>query len=192
MGVVARSSKGWSSFADVIAAAKGGQKLRFGAMSPKLADLAYLLGKAQGVDFNVVSVRGGKAVMDGVNAGDLDLGFMAGIQQKGVTAGDLVNLASALSVPLEQTPEAPTFADLGVEFNADGYFVFVGPAGMPPDAQGALANAIALVASDESSKVGGIIKKAFGGAAIISGDDLTNLLKDGYLKADELLDVASQ
>ena len=192
MGVVARSSKGWSSFADVIVAAKGGQKLRFGAMSPKLADLAYLLGKAQGVDFNVVSVRGGKAVMDGVNAGDLDLGFMAGIQQKGVTAGDLVNLASALSVPLEQTPEAPTFADLGVEFNADGYFVFVGPAGMPPDARDALANAIASVSSDESSKVGGIIKKAFGGAAIISGDDLTNLLKDGYLKADELLDVASQ
>lgn len=97
-----------------------------------------------------------------------------------------------LSVPLEQTPEAPTFADLGMEFNADGYFVFVGPAGMPPDAQDALANAIASVASDESSKAGGIIKKAFGGAAIISGDDLTNLLGDGYLKADELLDVASQ
>lgn len=37
-------------------------------ISPKLADLAYLLGKAQGVDFNIVSVRGGRAVMNGVTA----------------------------------------------------------------------------------------------------------------------------
>ena len=115
MGVVALSSKGWTSFDDMIAAAKDGG-LRFGTMSPRLADLAYLLGKAQGVDFNIVNVKGGKAVMNGVNAGDMDVGFMAGIQSKGVAAGDLVNLASALSVPLKQTPDAPTMADLGVPF----------------------------------------------------------------------------
>ncbi|MDP5346931.1 MAG: tripartite tricarboxylate transporter substrate-binding protein, partial [Paracoccaceae bacterium] len=108
MGIVAQSSKGWKSFADVVEAAKAGQALRFGAMSPKLADLGYLLGKAQGVEFNIITVQGGKAVMDGVVAGDMDLGFMAGIQGKGVASGDLVNLASALSEPLKQTPEAPT------------------------------------------------------------------------------------
>lgn len=100
MGVVSKTDKGWKSFDDMIAAAKEGP-LRFGAMSPKLADLAYLLGKAQGVEFNIVNVKGGKGVMNGVNAGDLDLGFMAGIQGKGVAAGDLVNLASALSEPLK-------------------------------------------------------------------------------------------
>ena len=120
MGVVARSDKGWNTMADVVAAAKSGQDIRFGVMSPRLADLAYLLGKAQGVDFNIISVKGGKAVMNGVNAGDMDIGFMAGIQAKGVAAGDLVNLASALKAPLVQTPDAPTFADLGVEFSADG------------------------------------------------------------------------
>ena len=129
MGIVSQSSKGWKSMADVIEAAKGGQDIRFGVMSPKLADLAYLLGKAQGVEFNIVSVKGGKAVMNGVMAGDMDLGFMAGIQAKGVASGDLVNLASALSVPLVQTPDAPTLADLGVAYNADGYFAFIGPAG---------------------------------------------------------------
>ena len=35
--------------------------------------------------------------MNGVNAGDMDLGFMAGIQAKGVASGELVNLASALT-----------------------------------------------------------------------------------------------
>lgn len=192
MGVVARTDKGWATFDDMIAAAKAGQDVRFGAMSPKLADLAYLLGKAQGVDFNIVNVKGGKGVMNGVNAGDLDVGFMAGIQTKGVAAGDLVNLASALSVPLVQTPEAPTFGDLGVEFSADGYFVFIGPAGMPDDARAALSNAISSVVSDDSTKAGGLIKKAFGGPAAISGDALTELLANDYASAGALLDAASE
>ena len=192
MGVVARTDKGWTSFDDVIAAAKGGQNLRFGAMSPKLADLAYLLGKAQGVTFNIVTVKGGKAVMDGVNAGDLDLGFMAGIQRKGVAAGDLVNLASALSEPLVQTADAPTFADLGLNFNADGYFAFVGPAGMSDAARAALTDAIVSVVSDDSTKAGGLIKRAFGGAATISGDDLSALLSAGFADAGVLLDAASE
>lgn len=192
MGVVARTDKGWKTFDDMIAAAKGGQEIRFGAMSPKLADLAYLLGKAQGVEFNIVSVKGGKGVMNGVNAGDLDVGFMAGIQAKGVAAGDLVNLASALSEPLVQTPVAPTFGDLGVEFTADGYFVFVGPAGMPDDAREALSQAIIAVVSDEGTKAGGLINKAFGGETTISGDDLTSLMASDYANAETLLIAASE
>ena len=113
MGIVASSAKGWTSFADLVAAANAGETVRMGVMTPKLADLAYLVGKAQGVDLNIISVQGGKAVMNGVNAGDMDAGFMAGIQAKGVAAGDLVNLASAFSVPLTQTPDAPILGDLG-------------------------------------------------------------------------------
>ena len=192
MGVVAQSTKGWKTFSDVVDAAKAGEKLRFGAMSPKLADLAYLLGKANGVDFNIVQVKGGRAVMNGVNAGDMDLGFMAGIQAKGVAAGDLVNLASALSVPLDQTPEAPLFKDLGVDYNADGHFLFIGPAGMPQDARDALAKAIADVVQDESTKAGGMIKKAFGGAAVMTGDKLNTLVSGQYESAGMLLKAASE
>jgi len=192
MGIVARSSKGWNSFDDMIAAAKGGEQIRFGVMSPKLADLTYLLGEAQGVEFNIVPVKGGKAVMDGVNAGDLDVGFMAGIQAKGVAAGDLVNLASGLSEPLKQTPEAPTLADLGVGYNADGYFVFVAPAGLPEEARAALAEAIAGVVNDPDSKAGGLIQKAFGGPATIMGDDLTAMMARDYEQAESLMKAASE
>ena len=192
MGVVARSDKGWNTMADVVAAAKSGQDIRFGVMSPRLADLAYLLGKAQGVDFNIISVKGGKAVMNGVNAGDMDIGFMAGIQAKGVAAGDLVNLASALKAPLVQTPDAPTFADLGVEFSADGYFMFMGPAGMPDDARAALANAIKGVVENPETKAGGLIKKAFGGASVIMGGDLDSMVASDYVSAGDLLKAASE
>lgn len=192
MGVVSLSSKGWSGIDDAVAAAKGGEALRFGVMSPRLADLAYLLGKAQGVEFNIVEVRGGKAVMDGVNAGDLDLGFMAGIQANGVASGDLVNLASALSVPLNQTPDAPTFADLGVAFNSDGQFLFAGPAGMPAKAQEAMATAIADIISDPETGAGALIAKAFGGPSIVAGDALAAQMAADYEAAGALLDAASE
>lgn len=188
MGVVAKSDKGWASFDEMIAAAKAGEELSFGAMSPKLADLAYLLGEAQGVEFNIVSVRGGKAVMDGVTAGDLDVGFMAGIQRKGVAAGDLVNLASALSAPLVQTPDAPTFADLGVQYNADGYFVLVAPAGIPEDARTALTNAI-IKASNEG-EAGKMLGGAFGGTVNINGAELDTLLQNDFDSAGALMEAA--
>lgn len=192
MGAVSLTSKGWTGFADVIAAAKGGQEIRFGVMSPKLADLAYLMGKANGVEFNIVSVKGGRAVMNGVNAGDMDLGFMAGIQGKGVAAGDLVNLASAMSMPLAQTPDAPTMADLGVAFNADGYFVFIGPAGMPTEARDALASAIGTAISTEGMKSNAMITRVFGGPAVIAGDALQTLLRDDFDAAGKLLAAASE
>ncbi len=186
MAVVAKADKGWTSFEDMIAAAKEGE-LRFGTMSPKLSDLAFLLGDASGVEFNIVQVRGGRAVMDGVQAGDMDLGFMAGIQGKGVASGDLVNLASALSEPLKQTPDAPTFADLGVPFSADGYFVFVAPAGMDASARDALTAAITQATS--SGKASGMINKAFGGAVNIQGDALDALVQSDFDKAGQLMEA---
>lgn len=192
MGVVSLASKGWQTFDDVLAAAEAGEELRFGTMSPKLSDIAYLLGKANGVEFNIVQVAGGRAVMDGVNAGDMDLGFMAGIQAKGVAAGELVNLASALSVPLQQTPDAPTLADLGVDFVADGYFLFIGPAGMDSGARDALAAAISDIVADPETRAGELIERSFGGPAIIAGDDVAQLVVEDYESAGRLLEAASE
>lgn len=191
MGVVSLTSKGWNTWEDMIAAAKGGEKIRFGVMSPKLADLAYLLGQAHGVEFNTVMVRGGKGVMNGLNAGDLDIGWGAGIQAKAVKAGDMVNLASGLSTKLAVSPDAPTMAELGVDYNADGYFMFTAPAGLPDDARAALSSAIAGIVNDESTKAGGFIRKAFGGPITISGAELDAIMA-ADVKAASALMAASE
>lgn len=187
MGIVSKADKGWKTIDDVFAAAKAGETIRFGTMSPKLSDLAFLLSEANGVEFNIVEVKGGKAVMNGVNAGDMDLGFMAGIQAKGVAAGDLVNLASALTMPLVQTPDAPLIGERGVPFGADGYFLFAAPAGLNAEARTALTNAIIEIVQDDTTKAGGIIKKAFGGAAVISGADAEALLAKDVKDAAALI-----
>lgn len=192
MAIVAKADKGWSSIDDALAAAKAGEQLRFGTMSPKLSDLAYLLGNAHDVEFNIIQGKGGKSVMNGINAGDMDLGFMAGIQAKGVKAGDYVELASAIGEPLNLTPSAKTLEQLGVPFNAAGYFVIVAPDGIPAAARSALTDAIVAAISTEGSKANGLIKKAFGGPAIITGAELDALLASDYAAAGSLLEAASE
>jgi len=191
MAVVALASKGYETLDDVIEAAKGGEEIRFGAMSPALADLAYVIGKENDVDFNIVQVKGGKAVMNGLNAGDMDIGFGAGIQAKAVAAGEMVELASAKSGPLAGTPDAPLLTEFGVEFTNDTMFLIAGPSGMDQVAQEAIAAAVAEVLSVEGSEAAGFITKGFGGVDLRSGDELTTMIQDGYEQAGGLLDASA-
>lgn len=192
MGVIARTDSGLTTIEGVFDAAKSGKPIRFGVMSPKLGDLAYLLGEANGVDFNIVSLKGGKAVLNAVNAGDIDIGWAAGIQTKGVKAGELVNLVSGISAPLDASPDAPLLSDLGVPFNADGYFMFVAPAGMSDEARTGLADALSAVAADENTKAGALITKAFGGPSVIKGAELDALLQADSEAADALMKASSE
>ena len=103
-----KTSRGWKTLADVIAAAKAGEKITVGAMTPRLADATYLIGEANGIELTTVMVKGGKGGLNGVVADDLDLGWGAGPQNKGVAAGDLVNLVSAETEPLAISRHAAT------------------------------------------------------------------------------------
>lgn len=192
MGIVALASTGWKTLDDAIAAAKDGQAIRFGVMSPMLADLAYVIGRENGVEFNIIQVRGGRAVMNGVQAGDMDIGFAAGIQASGVAAGDVVNLASARSEPLAMSPDAPLLSDYGVPYVNETSFLLVGPPNMDPEAREAIADAVEEVLTDESTKANAMVTKAFGGPEIIRGDELVELIEKGYEEAGALLEDSAE
>ena len=187
MGVVARSDRGFKDLGDLLKAAKAGETIRFGAASPRLADLAFMLAQANDVEFNIIEVKGGKAVLNGLAAGDMDAGWVAGAQAKGVRAGDLTNLASGKGEPLAMQPEAPLTSEFGLKFPASGYFMFIAPAGLPQDARDALAQAIEDVVTDPTTKSGALIKKAFGKPAVIAGADLDALIEKDRAEAKELL-----
>ncbi len=192
MGIVAKASKGWKTLADVTAAMKKGQKVSFGAMSQKLADGAYLVGKTQGVQFNIVELKGGKAVLDAITAGDIDIGWVAGIQGRGVAAGDLVNLASGESTRLKMSPNAPTVQELGLKVDFGVYFMFVAPKGLPADAREALSSAIKEVVSDPKSKANAFIVKSFGEPSVITGAAFDKLVADDIVSSKTLLKEASK
>ncbi|MDC0739552.1 tripartite tricarboxylate transporter substrate-binding protein [Cognatishimia sp. SS12] len=190
-GLIAKSSRGWKNLGDVIAAAKAGEEISAGAMSAKLADALYLIGQANGVEFTTVMVQGGKGGLNGVVADDLDIAWAAGPQTQGVKAGDLVNLVSAESAPLNISPDAPLLNEYNVEFTFGTKFGVVAPAGLDPEARKVLQDAIVEVVNDPESKLNQFITRAFSGPEPIAGEDFDAFMaaareeSERFLKAVE-------
>ena len=189
MGIVSKTSRGWKSIHDLVKAAKGGAKIKFGAMSPKLADVAYTVQQKFGIELNTVMFKGGRGVLNAITAGDVDAGWVAGIQSKGVKSGDLVNLLSGETARLKVSPDAPTLNELGIPYDAGAKFVIVAPKGIPADARKGLADAIASVLNDKSTKAAQFVTRAFGGPRLISGAALDKLVADGIASSRQLMEA---
>ncbi|KPD10847.1 tripartite tricarboxylate transporter substrate binding protein [Phaeobacter sp. 11ANDIMAR09] len=189
MGIVAKSDRGWKNMSDVIAAAKAGEEISFGAMTPRLADGSYYIGKVNGVEFNIVSsYKGGKAVLNAVNASDVDIGWVAGPQKSGVSAGDLLNLANGEDKPLRVSPDAQTLAEIGVDFFFGATFVAIAPAGLPDDARLALSDAISTVVQKDGTKSNAFISKALT-IKVMTGDEARSYVEGELADAEALLNA---
>lgn len=191
LGLVAMAGGEFDSWEKIQTAAAAGKTVRFGTATTRQGDMAYHLGKGAGIDFNIVSVKGGKAIMNGMRAGDLDIGWVAGAQAKPVAQGEMVNVARAIPTPLRETPDAPSITDLGSKFYLDGYFMFVAPQGLNPEAREAIAGAIEDALSDSETDAAKLVNRAFGGPTVITGDDLDAMLAKAAEDSRALLeDVA--
>lgn len=192
MGIIAKADRGWTTLADVIAAAKAGEKITIGAMSPKLSDGAYVIAKTNGIEFTTVMVKGGKGGLNGVVADDLDIAWAAGVQTPGIKSGDLVNLVSAESGPLRVSPDAPLLSTFGVPFAFGVKFMVIAPAGLDAPVKQAYMDAIAEILNDPDSKVAAFANRAFSGPEVIQGDDLRAMIDAGYADAGALLDASAE
>ena len=189
MGIIAKTDKGWKTFRDVIAEAKKGKIFRFAGMSPKHADINFLIEQKYGIRFNTVILRGGRKVMNAVTAGDVELGYGAGIQAKAVKAGQMVNLASGLGERLKISPNAPTLIELGIPHDIAAKFLFVGPANMPANIRKALADAIGDVISDKNTKASKFVTARYSGPVVISGKNLDDMMRASRDEAKMLMKV---
>lgn len=178
IGLVARSDSGWKTIDDMVAAAKGGKKLKLAVMSPPLGDAAYLIGQKYGVEFAQVKAKGGRGVLNGLMAKDVDVGFIAGIHAKAVKSGDLINLASAENDRLTMSPDVPTLRELGIPYQFGLTFIVFGPKGMDPAAKKGIADAFAEILSDPEAKATQFVNRAFGKPPLVSGADLVKLIAD--------------
>lgn len=188
MGIYAKASSGFKTWDDVAKAAKGGKAIKVGVMGQNLADLAFLIAQKEGVQLNTVMTRGGRGVMNAINAGDVDIGFGAGIQNRAVKAGTLVHLLSAAPKRLIVSPEVPTLKQkFGIPFFVDAAFLIMAPKGIPDAARTGIASAVAEVLNDKSSKAANFVGKAFGGPKLITGAELDKLIASGIDDAQGLL-----
>lgn len=177
-GLIAKKDRGWANLGDVIADAKAGKKITAGAMSVKLSEALYIIGKRNGVEFTTVMVKGGKGGLDGVVADDLDIAWAAGPQTKGVLAGDLINLVSGEEKPLNISPDAPMMSEYGVDYFFGTKFGLIAPAGVSDEARAEIAKAAAEVINNPESKLNQFITKAFSGPETLMLGDF-----DDYMTA---------
>ncbi len=190
MGLVAKSDKGWKSIDDLVKAAKGGGKpLSIAIMSPRLADAAYVIERKYGIKLNQVKVQGGKGSLNSIVAGDVDVGFVAGIHAKSVKSGDLVNIISAEGDRLEMSPDAKTMKEIGLPYDFGAKFLVFAPKGLPADAKAAITNAIVDVVKDPASKTRKFIERAFGVPPLTAGDALNKLVDDSVKENHGLIDA---
>ncbi len=187
MGLVAMKGGKFDSWDKVKAAAEAGKPIRFGTASDRQADVAYHLSKKTGINFNIVPVKGGASVMNGLRGGDLDIGWVAGAQSKAVKQGEMVNIASGIPTPLEDSPFAPTIEKLGSDFYLDGYFMFIAPGGMPADVRDSLSKAIVDVLLDRGTEANALLVKAFNGPSVIYGPGLDKLMADSVEASNRLI-----
>jgi len=189
MGIIAKTDKGWKTLKDVIAEAKKGKIFKFAGMSPKHADINFLIEQKYGIKFNTVILRGGRKVMNAVTAGDVDLGYGAGIQAKAVKAGTMVNLASGLGDRLKISPNAPTLMEMGIPHDIGAKFLFVAPAGLPGEVRTALADAIAGVINDGSTKASQFVKARYSGPDVLTGKKLDDFMQFNIDDSKKLMNV---
>ena len=192
MALFAKTSRGWKTLHDVIAAAKAGESISVGAFSPRVADGIYLLSQRTGVNFKTVMVKGGKGSINGVMADDLDIAWGAGPQNKLVANGELINLVSAEDEALITSPEAPLLTEFEVPYTFGAKFLFIAPKGVPAEARQALTDAIIDVINDESTEANAFITKAFAGVQVIQGEELETYMDQKAADDAALLKVTSE
>lgn len=191
LGLVAMAGGAYDSWDKVADAAAGGESVRFGVASDRQADVAWLFGQSLGIEFNIVPVQGGAGMMNGLRGGDLDIGWVAGAQSKAVQQGEMVNIVSGIGQELGDSPDAPTVTDLGGEFLLDGYFMFIAPGGLDPAARDALGAAIADVLNNPESEANKLVESGFGGAEVLTDDDVDARMQQLNDEAEALLNAAN-
>jgi tripartite-type tricarboxylate transporter receptor subunit TctC len=191
MGIIAKADRGWKTLADVIEAAKAGETITAGAMSPYLADGLYLLGQLNGVEFRTVMVDGGRGGLNGVVADDLDIAWAAGVQTADVNNGTIVNLASGETKPLKVSPDAPLLSEFGVEFIFGPKFMVIAPAGLPDDVRATLADAMGAIVNDPNSQLNTFITKAFSGPEAIQGAELDAFIQSSFEKTSQMIEATA-
>ena len=176
-GVIARKDSGWSTMADVAAAAQAGERIVWNNYSPQTELASEVIADKLGIEVNHVRGSGGKSGVDALVARDANLAWGGGAQRGLVDAGELVILLSAEDQPLVQNPDGQTVADLGISSTFGFKFVLAAPAGLPDAARDAIASAVAEVITDTGTETAAFIAKQYPPAAVvISGEELSRQL----------------
>jgi tripartite-type tricarboxylate transporter receptor subunit TctC len=154
--LVASEGSPYRTVADLVEAARHGERPIFASQSPLTRIVADYIAKVAGVRFRVISVQGGET-MQAILGGHADFAFSGGPHIDYVAAGKMRVLASVENERLATEPDVPTLAEQGYDLASCAVFVVSAPASLPTDVEATLSRALA--ASIESPPMTALIRR---------------------------------
>jgi tripartite-type tricarboxylate transporter receptor subunit TctC len=156
-GLVTSTASPYKTLADLVTAAKHGERPIFASQSPLTRIVADYIAKVAGVKFRVISVQGGGETMQAILGAHADFAFSGGPHIDYVAAGKMRVLASVENERLATEPDVPTLAELGYDLASCAVFVVSAPPRLPDDVARTLDRALA--AAIDSPAMSALIRR---------------------------------
>lgn len=151
LGIITRPDAPWQTIEDLVQEGKRSPgRLSYGTSGIGGSGNLILieLERATGARFTHIPYKGGPETQRALQAGELDFIVEGGNQLALAETGALKALAIASDVRSRRLPNVPTFKERGIEVAGPSTYGVVGPAGLPPQAVAALADAFLQATSD--------------------------------------------
>jgi tripartite-type tricarboxylate transporter receptor subunit TctC len=145
--LVTSSATPYRTLADLVAAAKRGERPIFASQSPLTKIVADYIADVAAVDFRVISVQGGGETMQAILGGHADFAFSGGPHIDYVAAGRMRVLAATEDERLPTAPDVPTLKELGYDLSSCASFIVSAPPNLPHDVKATLAAAVAAASA---------------------------------------------
>jgi tripartite-type tricarboxylate transporter receptor subunit TctC len=155
--LVTSSAAPYRTVAELVAAAKQGERPIFASQSPLTRIVADYIAKVAGVRFRVISVQGGGETMQAILGRHADFAFSGGPHIDYVAAGKMRVLASVEDQRLVTEPDVPTLKELGYDLASCAVFIVSAPQNLPADVAATLDRA--LTAAIDSAPMVALIRR---------------------------------
>ncbi|QKV19666.1 Bug family tripartite tricarboxylate transporter substrate binding protein [Oricola thermophila] len=141
--LVVKADAPWNTYEELIADAKNnGKTLSLSSQVSVSRLMAIAIEKKEGIDIDVVPVKGGSVGIQQVLGGHTDMTWGASGWHAQVKAGDMKPLLSLGYERNADFPDIPTAQELGIDYAFVDTFMLSAPKGVPDDVLNTLATAV--------------------------------------------------
>jgi tripartite-type tricarboxylate transporter receptor subunit TctC len=151
-GFFALPERGWKNLKEMFVwAKKENEKLNFGFQNPMDRVLAASLAKKEGVELNLVPLKGGADAITGVLGKHLDFSYGAGPQMPYIDADKLVGLSNFGG--RQFSSKMPTLQELGYDADSvEQLAIFAAPKGVPAPILEKMTEALKIACNSKEFK----------------------------------------
>jgi tripartite-type tricarboxylate transporter receptor subunit TctC len=173
---VAKGDGPYKTMKDLIAAAKAGKSVSFGAFSSENKMYVDYIGKREGVTFKSVTMKSVPEVLQAVMGGHVDFGFSGGTHVQYVKKGLLRVVASTDIKRVPDSPDVPTLQEMGYGVTNCSVFMIAAPKGLPKEIVQKVSEA--MVASMKTEEAKKYLESRESEAIHLGPEGLTKYVKD--------------